>query len=458
MRKGRVRSSTHALAAALCAGCAVPAAAQATFPGTPGQILYNCSRSSEDTSHVCVINPDGSGNRRLVTNAGSPTWSPDGVHYAYIKAAPSELPGANPQERINLSNIDGRSLIRRLEPEDRPSSPVWAPDGLRLAFVDEGRGADQGDIWVTDLQNRRRDLTTGVVATDGDPEWSPDGRRIAFTSNREDRKNEIYTVDVESGAITRVTRSPERASSASPSWSPDGSQLAFVREQSSEETSAADLWVVGADGSGERAVTNYFGAGESGSGVSVFYPAWSPDGTRLVFSVDTPSVENSLRTIAADGTGEAPLGVRGAEPDWGPVAGSGLVQPLARPQVSALRLSRRAIWAAPPSLVRPTPRDGMTIRYRIGSEGFVQLGVQAVVRGRPRGKPTLVALLRARAGSHRLRWTGVYSNGVDVPRGTHRLVLIPFNPLGDTGRTVNSRTFRVLGNCVERRSRPCRPR
>jgi hypothetical protein len=94
----------------------------------------------------------------------------------------------------------------------------------------------------------------------------------------------------------------------------------------------------------------------------------------------------------------------------------------------------------------------------MSSPGYVAVGVQRLRGRRPRGKPTTVTTVRARAGANRFRWFGVYGNGLDVPNGTYRLVLIPLNALADIGRTAHSPKFRMRGNCLDRTRRPCAPR
>jgi TolB protein len=57
---------------------------------------------------------------------------------------------------------------------------------------------------------------------------------------------------------------------ADPFWSPDGQQIAFVRWREPR-----GVWVIDADGSGERRVFDW---GEAR------WPTWSPDGDRILFS------------------------------------------------------------------------------------------------------------------------------------------------------------------------------
>ncbi|HSF80206.1 MAG TPA: hypothetical protein VLA49_03170 [Anaerolineales bacterium] len=56
------------------------------------------------------------------------------------------------------------------------------------------------------------------------PSASPDGTRLAFSSNR-DGQWDLYVMDLQTGAIQRVTTTPEY--DASPSWSPDSQWLVY---------------------------------------------------------------------------------------------------------------------------------------------------------------------------------------------------------------------------------------
>jgi Tol biopolymer transport system component len=79
-----------------------------------------------------------------------------------------------------------------------------------------------------------------------------------------------------------------------PSWSPDGRRLVFQ----SEREGHTQLYVIGADGSGERRLT--WSLGED------THPAWSPDGEWILFDSDRDGVWN-LYAIHPDGTGERRL-------------------------------------------------------------------------------------------------------------------------------------------------------
>src|SRR5258707_9334699 len=59
------------------------------------------------------------------------------------------------------------------------------------------------------------------------PRWSPDGERLAFISAC-DRESQIWTIDVSSGALKKITSLSTGA--GDPVWSPDGKWLAFASD------------------------------------------------------------------------------------------------------------------------------------------------------------------------------------------------------------------------------------
>jgi len=58
------------------------------------------------------------------------------------------------------------------------------------------------------------------------PVWSPDGRRLAY-AHIESNDSQIYVINADGTGRRRLTRSPGMA--LLPAWSPDGRKVAFVR-------------------------------------------------------------------------------------------------------------------------------------------------------------------------------------------------------------------------------------
>jgi len=89
--------------------------------------------------------------------------------------------------------------------------------------------------------------------------FSPDGRRIAFWED-----DAIDVIDADGSGVRRLARNVAFAGS---SWSPDGRKLTFIRLRHPKKVRpatgtpppptwpAADLYVINADGSGQRNLT-----------------------------------------------------------------------------------------------------------------------------------------------------------------------------------------------------------
>jgi Tol biopolymer transport system component len=90
-----------------------------------------------------------------------------------------------------------------------------------------------------------------------------------------------------------------------PAWSPDGSQIVFSRVEGNDGT-----YVMDTDGSDEQQLLSF----------GVFEPAWSPDGTRIAFGSDHEGFQG-IYVINADGGNLHKLSsVRAVEncPAWSP--------------------------------------------------------------------------------------------------------------------------------------------
>jgi Tol biopolymer transport system component len=98
------------------------------------------------------------------------------------------------------------------------------------------------------------------------PVWSPGGRKVVFTSRRGGNWD-IYVVNADGSGQRNLTRNPER--DGLPAWSPDGRKIAFVRSRDGSDR----LYVMNPDGSGQLMLAR---RGNS--------PAWSPEGREIAFS------------------------------------------------------------------------------------------------------------------------------------------------------------------------------
>ena len=102
-----------------------------------------------------------------------------------------------------------------------------------------------------------------------DASWAPDCSKIVYTKN-----GSLWTANVDSSASKLLVQS-DSDYLLQAAWSPDGSQIAYVRDYWDGINGQSQLWIVNADGSGKTKLSR--------GDVQERWPAWSPDGTRIVF-------------------------------------------------------------------------------------------------------------------------------------------------------------------------------
>jgi Tol biopolymer transport system component len=106
-------------------------------------------------------------------------------------------------------------------------------------------------------------------------------------------------------------------------WSPQGNNIVFSRHVTPDVHSS--LWIVHSDGSRLRAVTVQPGTACGGANADptadgCFGPAWSPDGTKIVFAKgQNGDVDANIYTVNVDGTALTQVTHTGGSqsPDWG---------------------------------------------------------------------------------------------------------------------------------------------
>lgn len=224
--------------------------------------------------------------------------------------------------------VDGTGLKRVSTGHGKTTCGWFLPDGQRLFFgsshahdstcpprPDPSKGyvwgLDRFDIYTVgrDGSNLRRLTNYNVYTAEG--VLSPDGRRIVFTSLK-DGDLDIYTMNVDGSDVRRLTTTP--GYDGGPWWSPDGTKIVYRAWHPADSAGLADyrgllaqrmvrpsrmeLWVMNADGSNQRQITNLGGAN--------FGPSWTVDGKRIMFSSNykNPRSRNfELYLVNLDGSG-----------------------------------------------------------------------------------------------------------------------------------------------------------
>ncbi|MDQ3982822.1 MAG: hypothetical protein M3271_09120 [Actinomycetota bacterium] len=154
-------------------------------------------------------------------------------------------------------------------------------------------------------------LLAGVPATAG--AFPGQNGKIVYIAG-----DDIYTVDPDGSDVANLTKTPG-LDVANVSASPDGKRIAF-NVDSPTVLDDAGLYVINMNGTGARDLL----AGRHDDFIAVGAPAWSSDGTRIAFEAyEYPAFRNELFVIDADGTDLRHLTncdcVSSSYPVWSPV-------------------------------------------------------------------------------------------------------------------------------------------
>lgn len=255
-----------------------------------GRIVFTCTRG--EYNQLCMINRDGTDLVQLTDMAASnyyPIFTLDGssVLFASNRSGPAFdffILNFNAREVFQLtSNIgnvispdfspDGRFLVFANRVGDSPTaiwmvnadglnprlvytgtgdivSVAWSPDGQKIAYAMNTGVPQEYEIFTMDINGRNHlKISQGLQGIGGSVDWSPDGNSLLVHAGPFGDKD-IFKIDVATGNFVQLT---DGGNNAGASYSPNGEFIVFNSLRNNDQ---ADLYIMEADGSGMRQITN----------------------------------------------------------------------------------------------------------------------------------------------------------------------------------------------------------
>lgn len=231
------------------------------------------------SSDIWEADYDGANARQVARGAGY------SVTPAYLsKTSYLYVSYLNGQPKIFIGSLENGSTKRLTLMRGNQFMPAISRQKDKIAFISDVTG--NPDLFLQPFSpqgaiGKPQQIFAVTKTTQGTPTFSPNGKKIAFVSNK-DGSPRIYLIDIPlPGAslkgINAQLISKQSRESTAPAWSPDGTKLVY----SALTDGVRQIWIYDFEKREERQITE--------GAVHKENPAWAANSLHLIYNSTGPS-------------------------------------------------------------------------------------------------------------------------------------------------------------------------
>jgi Tol biopolymer transport system component len=283
--------------------------AEAYFSFDQQKLIYQSRHGKYLCDQIFTMNLDGSEKKLVSTGFGRTTCSffyPDGKRFIFASTHAADIACPSPPDLskgyvwkvyntfdLYTASIDGADLQPLVPHAGYDAEATVSPNGDKVVFTSQRSG--DLEIYSINLDGSELKQLTSDLGYDGGPFYSWDGKKIVYRSFHpktkgqiqryknlladeliEPAKFQIWIMDADGSNKRQVTNNT--FANFAPFYHPDNERIIFCSNLNSENPRQPDfnLWMINEDGSGLEQIT-YFDNFDG-------FPMFSADGKKLVFS------------------------------------------------------------------------------------------------------------------------------------------------------------------------------
>lgn len=277
-----------------------------------------------DVFELFTVSPDGSGLTKINGNliqdgdvfGSSVLWSPDSSKVVY--AANQETlelievysVNANGTGRIKLN--DAFTVPLGATPASEgviPYTTQMAPDGTGISYLVTPTHRELYSALLDGSQNAKLNGPLAGSLNNVDHtsiRWSPNSSKLLYKANEtQGAIHELFSVGpdgLDKNVLTMASAVARAVLAPSITWAPNGSSVAYLSNQTS--SAVFDLYNVMLDGSVLVRLNNDLPAGME---INTEQVRWAPDGTHILYQIDTVDGTKQIVNVTPDGSTNTPL-------------------------------------------------------------------------------------------------------------------------------------------------------